>query len=314
MIMNKTIVSIPENPIIDYHSPVLFMGSCFSEHLSDKMMQSGFSIQKNPFGVVFNPISLAQFFRFTDQEIMDSVFSRADVALSWLTNSSCFAYTEAELKTNLTLQRREFIHSVSQAKVMFVTLGTAWVYQKKNTDYTVGNCHKVPKDNFEKRLLSVGEITAKWTAVIDELRRKNKDLDIIFTVSPVRHTKDGAMENARSKAILLEAVHQLKDQNHCVDYFPAYELMMDEMRDYAYYSKDGVHPNDIAIDEIWKRFQATYFMKETQDICTEFTALRQLLQHRSIHPDSSASKQFVKDREMKWEDFKQQYPFVMADF
>ena len=170
MIMNKTIVSIPENPIIDYHSPVLFMGSCFSEHLSDKMMQSGFSIQKNPFGVVFNPISLAQFFRFTDQEIMDSVFSRADVALSWLTNSSCFAYTEAELKTNLTLQRREFIHSVSQAKVMFVTLGTAWVYQKKNTDYTVGNCHKVPKDNFEKRLLSVGEITAKWTAVIDELR------------------------------------------------------------------------------------------------------------------------------------------------
>src|SRR5690554_1410395 len=252
--MFKTKVDIPQQQIIEYSSNYLFLGSCFSEHLSQKMIQSGFDVQTNPFGVVFNPISLAEMLLESDEMLMNSVFERDGVALSWLANSTCFSYNQEELKTKLVELRKEYIYALSTAKVLFVTLGTAWVYHKKSIDHIVGNCHKAAKNDFEKRLLSIEEISNKWSNVIEKLKAES-DVRIIFTVSPVRHTKDGLIENSRSKAVLLNAVHQLNDQYSNVEYFPAYELMMDEMRDYAYYTKDGVHPNAIAVGEIWNRFK-----------------------------------------------------------
>lgn len=305
--MFKTKVDIPQQQIIEYSSNYLFLGSCFSEHLSQKMIQSGFDVQTNPFGVVFNPISLAEMFLESDETLMNSVFERAGVALSWLANSTCFSYNQEELKTKLVELRKEYIYALSTAKVLFVTLGTAWVYHKKSIDHIVGNCHKAAKNDFEKRLLSIEEITSTWNKIIEELQ-KESDVKIIFTVSPVRHTKDGVVENSRSKAVLLSAVHELKDKYHNVDYFPAYELLIDEMRDYAFYTKDGVHPNDIAVDEIWVRFKETYFTEETMKVCQEYDKLRMLFQHRSLHPESKAAKQFEVDRVKKLEDFKLRYP------
>jgi|SRR5690554_342708 len=305
--MFKTRVEIPQNHLVDYQSNYLFLGSCFSEHLSQRMIQSGFNIHTNPFGVVFNPISLADSLLISDKQLKDSVFDRDGVALSWLANSTCFAYNQEELKIKLVELRNAYIESLLTAKVLFVTFGTAWVYTKKSIDHIVGNCHKAAKNDFEKRLLSIEEIVIKWTKVIEKLQSESS-VKIVFTVSPVRHTKDGLLENSRGKAILLSAIHELKDKFSNVGYFPAYELMIDEMRDYAFYTKDGVHPNSIAIDEIWSRFKATYFTEETMKVCQEYDKLRMLFQHRFLHPESKAAKQFEVDRVKKLEDFKLRYP------
>lgn len=305
--MFKTKVEIPQHQLIDYQSNYLFLGSCFSEHLFQKMAESGFSIQANPFGVVFNPISLAQILLEKDEFLKESVFERDGVALSWLANSTCFAYSQEELKSKLVELRKEYLNKLSTAKILFVTFGTAWIYEKKSTKRLVANCHKVANNNFKKRLLSVEEITAKWIEFIEKFQKKS-DLKIIFTVSPVRHSKDGLIENSRSKAVLLSAIHELKDKYSNVDYFPAYELMIDEMRDYGFYTKDGVHPNTIAVDEIWNRFKTTYFTKDTDQICQEYDKIRMLFEHRSLHPESEKAKKFEVEREEKWKDFKRRFP------
>lgn len=305
--MFKTKVEIPQHQIIDYSPNYSFLGSCFSEHLSQKMDESGFNVQTNPFGVIFNPITLAEILLESDITIQNSVFEREGVALSWMANSTCFAYNQDELKTKLVELRNNFHNTLSTSKILFVTFGTAWIYEKKASNKIVGNCHKAPSQDFEKRLLSISEITSKWSQVIERLQ-KESDVQIIFTVSPVRHSKDGLIENSRSKAVLLNAVHELKEKYSNVGYFPAYELMMDEMRDYAFYGKDGVHPNEIAIDEIWNRFKATYFTSETDKISKEYEKVRLLFQHKSLHPESKAAKQFEVDREKKLEEFKRRFP------
>jgi lysophospholipase L1-like esterase len=307
--MFKTKVEIPLQPLIDYSSSYLFLGSCFSEHLSHKMIQSGFSVQANPFGVVFNPISLAEILLESDETLKSSVFERDGVALSWLANSTCFAYDQAVLKTKLVEIRREYLRALSKAKILFVTLGTAWIYERSFTNEIVANCHKAKKNSFNKRLLSVDEITEMWSKVIENIKSES-DVKIIFTVSPVRHTKDGVVENSRSKAVLLNAVHQLNGQYTNVDYFPAYEIMIDEMRDYAYYSKDGVHPNAIAVDEIWNRFKSTYFSIEAEKVFKEYEKIRMLFEHRHLHPESEAAKQFEIEREMKLVEFKRRFALV----
>lgn len=305
--MFKTKVEIPQHQIIDYSPNYSFLGSCFSEHLSQKMDESGFNVQTNPFGVIFNPITLVEILLEGDKTIQNSVFEREGVALSWMANSTCFAYNQDELKTKLVELRNNFHNTLSTSKILFVTFGTAWIYEKKASNKIVGNCHKAPSQDFEKRLLSISEITSKWSQVIERLQ-KESDVQIIFTVSPVRHSKDGLIENSRSKAVLLNAVHELKEKYSNVGYFPAYELMMDEMRDYAFYGKDGVHPNEIAIDEIWNRFKATYFTSETNKISQEYEKIRMLFQHKSLHPESKAAKQFEVDREKKLEEFKRRFP------
>lgn len=303
--MRKTKVNIPSTHLISYDFSYTFLGSCFSEHLSKKMERSGFRLESNPFGVLFNPISLSDLFLKSDLEIENSVFYRVDVSLSWLANSTVFAYKNEELKSELIKKRTAFLKSVNESKILFVTFGTAWIHVDKSKALTVANCHKMPQSNFEKRLLSTEEVVNDWSKVIEQL---NAEVEIIFTVSPVRHSKDGLVENARSKAVLLNAVHDLNDKYSNVDYFPSYELMLDELRDYAYFQKDGVHPNEMAIDEIWKRFKETYFTEETAKISKEYDKIRMLFQHKSLHPESEKAKQFEVEREKKLEDFKRRFP------
>lgn len=314
--MKKTPLQIPATPIIDYTSNFLFLGSCFSENLSKKMKESGFSVSSNPFGVVYNPISLADFLLASDKELKSSVFEREGVSLSWLANSTCFEYAKTELQAKLIQLRQNYLAQMDSAMTLFVTLGTAWVYEHQTTHKIVANCHKAPKTDFKKRLLSVDEIVVAWKKVIEtnlDSISHNSDLKIIFTVSPVRHIKDGLIENSQSKAILITAIHELKKQFKNVNYFPAYELMIDELRDYAYYTSDGIHPNEIAINEIWKRFKSTYFTTETVEIYEEYEKIRQLFNHRPLHPESKNAKEFGKERRRKLEMFEKKYPFIESD-
>lgn len=311
--MKKTTVNTRSFPVIDYRQGYLFLGSCFSENLSEKMKSNGFAIESNPFGVVFNPISLAKFFLLTEDEIKATVFLREDVALSYLANSTCFAYEKEELQRKLVQLRDSFLTEISNSKMMFITFGTAWVYEHIESNRLVANCHKIPQKEFSKRLLTVEEIVAKWKKVIPLINEINPDLEIVFTLSPVRHTKDGLTENARSKAILLTAIHEIIEDNKKASYFPAYEIVIDELRNYAYYSTDGVHPNELAINEIWERFKITYFTEETKQINAEYIQLKQLLNHRLQHPESKASKAFVEDVQNRKEVFVNKYSFVKLE-
>lgn len=308
--MKKTTVDITLFPVIDYRHKYLFLGSCFSENLSEKMKNNGFAMKSNPFGVVFNPISLADFFLLSDEEIKDSVFLRDDLALSWLANSTCFAYDKKELQDKLIQQRQFFLEEIADAKMLFVTFGTAWVYENNESQSLVANCHKIPQNKFSKRLLTIEEIVAKWKKVIAFLKELNPSLDIVFTLSPVRHVKDGLAENARSKATLLNAIYQLVEEERQLRYFPAYEIVLDELRDYAYYTIDGVHPNELAIAEIWEKFKATYFTAETKQINAELIQLKQLMNHRLQHPESKASIAFLQDVLKRKEAFVKKYDFV----
>lgn len=314
--MKKTTVHIPKNPLLDYSSKTLFLGSCFAENLSEKMKEGGFKVSVNPFGVIFNPISLADLFLSTEEELIASVFTREDVSLSWSANSTCFAYSNEELKDQLLQKRKQTLDAIQSLDVLFITFGTALVYEHKKTKKIVANCHKAEKNNFTKRLLTIEEIEQVWNKVITVLEQSNtkSNFKIIFTLSPIRHIKDGLVENSRSKALLLTAIHHLVDRFENVDYFPAFEMVNDEMRDYAYYTEDGVHPNQLAINMIWKRFINTFFTKTCEIIHQEFESLKQLCNHRSIHAASSASKDFELKKQEKIKLFEEKFPFLKGNF
>lgn len=303
--MKRTPVEIAPLPMIDYSKKILFFGSCFSEHISRKMKQSGFDVMAHPFGVVFNPYSIANSLFSTEEEIKKSVFMQEDVALSWLANGTCFSYEVGALQQQLTQNSNQVIAELNEGALLCVTFGTAWVYQLKNTREIVANCHKMSADLFQKRLLTVEEIVKVWRAVINQLPASNQ---LIFTVSPVRHSKDGMIENAQSKAVLIKAIHQLEQEFEQVHYFPSYEIVMDELRDYAYFESDGVHPNSIAIDYLWEQFKKAYLSSTAKEIEAAYTKICKLFSHRLLYPQSKKAQDFEKMREEKWIEFKQEYP------
>lgn len=316
--MHRVKINMTNQSIIDYFHEYQFLGSCFSENLYKKMQQAGFKVKSNPFGVIFNPVSIADFLLLNDKELKKTVFMREDVALSWMANSTCFDYDAEKLKDKLVSLRKSFMEDLVTTKVLFITFGTAYVYEDIHSKKIVANCHKVPQNKFSKRLLSITEIVNQWEKVIRKLdifsNMYGTELKIVFTVSPVRHIKDGVIENARSKATLLTAIHELKDKFSEVDYFPSYEIMLDVLRDYSYYKSDKIHPNGKAIDEIWETFQETYFSVETQSIYKEYEELKRFVSHQPLHPESKKSKELMEKKEVKIQEFKGKFPAVSLDF
>lgn len=302
--MKTTSVTFPNyfieiNPTV----PVAFLGSCFSEHFSRKLNENKFSVVSNPLGVIFNPMSLAHILELDTEKLLGNNFERNDVWLNWQANASVFGYSNDSLAKVIRENLAQFRDGLSASSVLFVTFGSAWVYEHKYYSRVVANCHKQPSKDFKKRLLTSEEIVMQWSRTISRLKEVYPALNIVFTVSPVRHIKDGVVENSRSKSILLEAVHQLTEQNSQVVYFPVYEFFMDELRDYAYYKKDGIHPNEIAIDLVWEKFEQSFFTQETKAWLNEYQRLLQQLQHRPLHPDSKEAKEFSAKAQREMETF-----------
>jgi hypothetical protein len=313
--MKKTFVKIPELQIVDYKKPICFLGSCFSESISQKANNQGFNVESNPLGVVFNPISLAEFLLHMKSESrVASVVQRNDIYFSWEANSSIFGYSKDELLTKVESSRVFFEKTLSKSSTLFITFGTAWVYELKEEGRIVANCHKFEQKLFSKRLLDTNEIITRWKEVIRLLNEEYPDLHIVFTLSPVRHIKDGLIENARSKAVLLESIHQIvNDSNNC-HYFPAYEFILDELRDYGYFSKDGIHPNEIAINEVWTKFFDSMLSPESQKIAIEWGEIRKLFDHSIQYDKSIEAMKFEKHRTQKLEAFKLKYPNLKLDY
>lgn len=265
-------------------------GSCFSEHISEKMLQNGFHVQSNPWGILFNPISLA---RMTDQlidttNISDSILpiKRDDYWYSLHQHSQIFGSSEDELRANITQLTLQASEKFKDAETYVVTFGSAFVYEYKDKEDTiVANCHKISNTLFTKRLLEIDEIVGIWSELILQMLEKK----IIFTVSPVRHSKDGLMENNMSKSILILAIRELLKlfPNQCF-YFPSYEIVVDELRDYRFYKNDLVHPNEMAVNYVWEKWCECFYDLKTLEISKAFHLVYLFAQHRTKDRDNSA--------------------------
>jgi len=284
------------------------MGSCFADNIGQIMQQHCFPVSVNPFGTVYNPLSIAQSLLrlqsaqpFTEDEIVQS----GDLYASFFHHSK-FAHPDKqsflETANKFLLKGAEALH---KAEFIILSLGTARVYRYKESGTVVNNCHKIPAANFAHTMLTVEEVVAALSPVI-----KASKAQWILTVSPVRHWKDGAHGNQLSKAALLLAVEQLQQTCENVQYFPAYEIMMDELRDYRFYADDMLHPSSLAIDYIWQRFTEVALSAETKTILLEVEKIVAARQHRLLHPDTESSRQFQQNLQQQIADFIAKYPFI----
>ncbi|MEI8085950.1 MAG: GSCFA domain-containing protein [Paludibacter sp.] len=312
--MFYTAVNIKSSALsITYQDKVMTLGSCFAENIGKKMHDAYFQTDINPFGVLYNPISIKNSFelllenkQFTHNDIFENKslwqsFSHSSL-FSTINSETCLEDINSRLES-----AAEFLQ---HADFMLITFGTAWVFEEKKSGRVVSNCHKLPASDFLRRRLTVEEIVSEYTSLISKLQTHFPNLKFIFSVSPIRHFKDGAHENNLSKCILLLAIEALQKQFPQVDYFPAYEIMMDELRDYRYYASDMLHPSEVAVDYIWKRFSETYFNDETLLIKKELEQLAADLSHLPLHIDSDEFKKFKNNTEQRKVSLINKYPFL----
>ena len=305
----RTQVPIPSWDLkIDHSSNVLLLGSCFVENIGKKLEYHKFQTLQNPFGILFHPAAIGSFLKAVEQ---GKQFSEEDVFFhnerwhSFEAHSAISSAGREKLLQNLNSAVQETFEFLKNATHVIITLGTAWGYKNKASGKTVANCHKLPQREFEKELL---EVDAQVAVCVDIIRNINPKSVVIFTVSPVRHLKDGFVENQQSKARLILAVHRAISHKTDTHYFPSYELMMDELRDYRFYAEDMVHPNQVAIDYIWKRFSEAYMSSETQAVMQEVEQIQRGLAHRPFDPDSKAHQQFLENLQEKMKLLKTKYP------
>ncbi len=295
---------------ISHQQPVVLIGSCFSEHIAVELQQAGFHVVSNPFGVIFHPIPLARCLSETLTETTNErTLQRDDVFLSWDASSEVYAMSESDLKSKLHNLRSELKMALSQASVLVITLGSAHGYRLNDEGTIVANCHKMPGSRFKKELTPLDELAEHWEETISALKIFNPELQLIFTVSPVRYSRDGWTENNRSKARLFELCGVLEER-FGVTYFPAYELVNDLLRDYRYFARDGVHPNELAVEEVWNLFSNWFFKEATVGLIGEMAALRRMEQHRLLFPESEASKRFLEQFQQQKDRFLLQHPYI----
>lgn len=294
----KVPVTISENPI-DYQSEVLLLGSCFAENMAERLSYFKFLNHTNPFGILFHPLAIEKILKRSVENLNyvgEDLFFHLERWHSFEVHSSCSNRSKEDLLYNLN-ERLNLLHAaISSADHFFITYGTAWVYREKDSGEVVANCHKLPQFQFDKELLPVSVIEESIFRTVAMIRLVNPNANIIFTVSPVRHIKDGFIENQRSKSHLIAAIHNhieaMKNTETKVDYFPAYEIVMDELRDYRFYGSDMIHPSTTAIDYIWERLTDTYFRPECKTVMKEVDAIRKMIAHSPFDPDSESYRVF----------------------
>lgn len=312
-----TPIPIPKssNPI-DYHSRIVSLGSCFAVNIGQKLDYFKFRNITNPFGILFHPLALEKFIGFA---VNAKTFTEADIFY----HNDCWQCFDAHsdlshpdkdtvldsLNDAVTLAYAE----IKTATHLIITLGTAWVYRHSESGNLVANCHKVPQKQFTKELLSVEAIKQSLENIISMVRDTNPSAQIIFTVSPVRHIKDGFTQNQWSKANLISALHEtlaIPPLGVRGLYFPSYEIMMDELRDYRFYAQDMIHPNQTAIDYIWERFTGAFIAPEAHKTMQEVENIQKGLAHRPFNPQTESHQQFLASLNTRIGTLKRQFPHI----
>lgn len=305
-----------DNPI-DYQSKLVLLGSCFVENMGAKLDYFKFQQIQNPFGILFHPLAIEN---LVQRAIHEETYRKEEIFESdgiWhcFDAHSDLRSNDPEALLNLLDQRlKETRSSLETSSHIIITLGTAWVYQNNVSGKMVANCHKVPQKQFTKKLLSITEIESSLNNLVEMVQNVNPKAEIIFTISPVRHLKDGFMENQRSKAHLIVATHEILEVHPLGGsrgaYFPSYEIMMDELRDYRFYKEDMVHPSELAVDYIWERFKSVWIAERAYPTMDEVDAVQKGLRHRPFNPDSEAHQKFKTSLHSKIAYLQERYPFM----
>lgn len=302
--------------LIDYQSRVFSMGSCFSVNIGNKLSYYKFDILQNPIGILFHPLAIQN---FMERSLSKRLFTAEDIEQRNELYFSFEAHSEVNSldKSLLIEQLNEAIihghHYLQKTSHILITLGTAWVYKHKSSNQIVANCHKVPQKEFTKELLSVETIKQSLTQIKNAVRTTNPQAEIIFTVSPVRHSKNGMVENNRSKSHLITAVHQVIDNEASLHYFPSYEIQMDELRDYRFYKNDMIHPSNLAIEYIWNVFKSKWIAPNTFPTMDEIESIQKGLAHKPQHKNSDAHKNFLKQLAQRIQRIQNQFPHLNFD-
>lgn len=306
----------PGKTVIDHNDAVISLGSCFAGNIADKLAYYKFNVLNNPFGVLYNPASIAFALRLVTEK---KIFTKEDLVFhddAWHSfyHDSSFSHPQWEnclenINRWLTASRR----FLKRASHLIITYGTAYVFIHKERGEIVANCHKMPAKIFRRQRLTVTEAAKYISNSIEAVKKLNPRLQLIFSISPVRHLKDGAVNNQRSKAVLLLALEEaIAGNDHC-HYFPAYEIMMDELRDYRFYDAKMVQPAQTAIDYIWEKFAGCYLSKDAAAAIRDIHKLQQAVAHRPLHNASPGHQRFVAKQLRIIKELEKKYPHLNFD-
>lgn len=304
---------------IDYYSKVILLGSCFAVNMAEKFKYYQFQNTVNPFGILFHPLAIQDSIR---RAVQQDFYTESDLFFHnerwhcFEVHSDLSDINKGDLLKNLNQKVADFKLQIESATHFIITYGTAWVYREKATQKIVANCHKVPQSQFEKELLTATTIQKTIQDTIALIQSVNAKAAITFTVSPVRHLKDGFIENQQSKANLIIGIHNTINQQpttvnrqlSTANYFPSYEIMMDELRDYRFYAEDLLHPNATAIAYIWERFVLRSVTVESLPIMEEVATIQKGLAHRPFHADSESHQKFLAQLQLKIVQLQAQFP------
>lgn len=298
---------------IDYDSQILLLGSCFAEHIGEKFTYYKFRNTQNPFGILFHPFAIET---FITNVINEKVYTEADLVFQdelWHcfdAHSKLSSTSKEEILTSLNESVVFTLKQLKAASHIVLTFGTAWVYRYIETDAIVANCHKIPQKKFLKTLLTVEEISQSIQATVSLIKSINPSITTLFSVSPVRHIKDGMIENTQSKAHLIAAIHQYTEPRQKQFYMPSYEIMMDELRDYRFYDNDMLHPSPLAIEYIWERFKEVWIANKADQTMRTVEAVQKGLHHRPFHSGSLKHQEFLKHLASKKALLKAEFPHI----
>lgn len=312
--MWQTVVDIEKPDFsVDYHSRWMLIGSCFAENMGMKLMENRFAVDCNPCGIVYNPESVAQVLeRLMDERVVtpDELIWHEGKWMSWGHHGS-FSASEREVcleKMNARIYRGA--EQLRRADVLLITFGTSWVYRHLQSGCVVANCHRFPERDFERFRLSVPEIVGLYERLLGQLERINPGVRVLFTVSPIRHWKDGAHGNQLSKSVLLLAIDELVKRRKRVYYLPSYEIVLDELRDYRFYAEDMLHVSGQAVDYIWSRFRDTFLSADALQVMRQVEKINKGLNHRPSDPESETYIAFRRKLEGELEQLGNKYPLL----
>lgn len=298
---------------ITYTDNILLIGSCFTEHITDRLLHHKFRVLQNPHGILFNPLSVAQSIdsyiekqQYTEQDL----FQLNELWNSW-DHHTRFSHTDKQAALDgINASQAAASAFIKKADWVIITLGSSFQYYLTETGKHVANNHRAPAQWFEKRLLPIEEIVAAMDATLQKLQAANPYANVLFTISPVRHIRDGVVDNNRSKARLIEAVHTLCSRYSHVQYFPAYELVIDILRDYRYYDIDFVHPNYMATTYVWEHFMKACISTDVHDVMKQVAEIMTARNHRTRFPDTNAHRKFMESYVTKSRALMEKYPVL----
>jgi hypothetical protein len=298
---------------IGYNDTTSFFGSCFSTNIGRKFLNLKFNTLVNPFGVLYNPASIS---KSIDRILQNQLFTEGDLNFYdnfWFSFAHYTSFSDkskTNCLNNINSNFTDAVKKMNNTSVLVLTLGTSYIYRLKENGCIVANCHKIPDSKFSHEFLKTNESVTLLAETIQKLNKSIPSVRVIITISPIRHWKDGAIENQRSKSALVLAAQELEHRFDNVHYFPVYEIFMDELRDYRFYARDMLHPSEFAVDYVWEKFSKCFFDSETIKIIKQVEKLNKSLQHRPVNVESVQHQLFRKKLKEQIGTFSKKYPGI----